>query len=82
MRLHNYGCSTKARGQSGLLRALCGGAACLGRISGWHQSDALAALIIIAAFVIVRRNEQRLADEAERALPVSLDAYQPRGKYP
>src|SRR5712691_8818966 len=42
----------------------------------------LAVLIIIAAFVIVRRNEQRLADEAERALPVSLDAYQPRGKYP
>jgi len=29
----------------------------------------LAVLLILAAFVIVRRNEQRLADEAERALP-------------
>jgi membrane protein DedA with SNARE-associated domain len=37
---------------------------------------------IVAAFVIVRRNEQRLADEAERALPGSLDAYQPREKHP
>src|SRR6266852_7150834 len=42
----------------------------------------LAVFLIIAAFVIVRRNEQRLEDEADRALPGSLDAYQPRGKHP
>jgi len=42
----------------------------------------LAVFLIIAGFVIVRRNEQRLADEAERVLPGSLDAYQPRGKRP
>ena len=42
----------------------------------------LAVFLLIAAFVIVRRNEQRLQDEAERALPGALDAYQPRGKRP
>jgi len=34
----------------------------------------LAVLFILAGIVIVRRNEQRLADEAERALPRPLDA--------
>ncbi len=42
----------------------------------------LAGLLIIAGIVIVRRNERRLEDEAERALPGPLDAYQPRGKRP
>jgi membrane protein DedA with SNARE-associated domain len=42
----------------------------------------LAVFFIIAAFVIVRRNERRLQDEAEQALPGSLDAYQPREKRP
>lgn len=36
----------------------------------------LATLIIIAFLVFVRRNEQRLEAEAERALPGPLDAYQ------
>ena len=43
----------------------------------------LAVLVIIAFLVIVRRNEQRLEAEAERALPGPLDAYRPqerRGK--
>ncbi len=38
----------------------------------------LAALVIIALLVFVRRNEQRLEAEAERALPGPLDAYQPK----
>ena len=42
----------------------------------------LAVLLMLAGIVIVRRNEQRLADEAERALPGPLDAYWPRGKRP
>jgi membrane protein DedA with SNARE-associated domain len=42
----------------------------------------LAVLLILAGIVIVRRNEQRLADEAERALPGPLDAYRLRGKRP
>ena len=40
----------------------------------------LAVLLIIAGILIVRRNERRLEDEAERALPGPLEAYQPRGK--
>jgi threonine dehydrogenase-like Zn-dependent dehydrogenase len=32
----------------------------------------LAVLLIIAGIVVVRRNEQRLEDEAERALPSPL----------
>ena len=36
----------------------------------------LATLVIIAFLVFVRRNEQRLEAEAERALPGPLDAYQ------
>jgi membrane protein DedA with SNARE-associated domain len=39
----------------------------------------LAVLLIIAGIVIVRRNEERLEDEAERALPGSLDLSFPRG---
>ena len=39
----------------------------------------LAALAIVAAFLYLRRNERRLADEAERAMPGPLDAYQPGG---
>jgi hypothetical protein len=49
---------------------------------GTEQQEAdlvLAALLIIAGIVIVRRNEQRLADEAERALPGPPDAYRLRG---
>ena len=34
---------------------------------------ALAVLLILAGIVIMRRNEQRLADEAERAFPGPLD---------
>ncbi len=34
----------------------------------------LAAIILIAFFIFLRRNEERLEDEAERALPGSLDA--------
>ncbi len=37
----------------------------------------LATLVIIAFLVSVRRNEQRLEAEAERALPGPLDAYRP-----
>jgi len=43
----------------------------------------LAVLVIIALLLFVRRNEQRLEAEAERALPGPLDAYrpqEPRGK--
>ena len=40
----------------------------------------LAMLFILAGIVIVRRNEQRLADEAERALPGPLDLSYARGK--
>ena len=42
----------------------------------------LAVLLMLAGIVIVRRNEQRLADEAERASPGPLDVYWPRGKRP
>jgi len=42
----------------------------------------LAVLFILAGIVIVRRNEQRLADEAERALPGPLDASRSSGKRP
>ena len=40
----------------------------------------LAVLLIITGIVIVRRNEQRLEDEAERALPGPLDLSYARGK--
>ena len=43
---------------------------------------ALAVLLIIVGIVLVRRNEERLADEAERALPGPLDASRSRGKRP
>ncbi len=36
----------------------------------------LAAIILIAFFIFLRRNEKRLEDEAERALPGPLDAHQ------
>jgi membrane protein DedA with SNARE-associated domain len=36
----------------------------------------LAAIILIAFFIFLRRNEKRLEDEAERALPGPLDARQ------
>ena len=39
----------------------------------------LAVLLILAGIVIVRRNEQRLEDEAERALPGPLDVSFKRG---
>lgn len=42
----------------------------------------LAVLLIIAGIVIVRRNEERLEDEAERALPGPLDISFPREKRP
>jgi len=42
---------------------------------------ALAAVVIIAFFVYLRRNEHRLEEEAERALPGPLDAYQPDGEH-
>jgi len=38
-------------------------------------SIVLAALVIIASLLFIRRNEQRLEAEAERALPGPLDAY-------
>jgi membrane protein DedA with SNARE-associated domain len=38
----------------------------------------LAVLAIIAAIVFLKRNEQRLEDEAEAAMPGPLDQYQPR----
>src|SRR6266849_4888700 len=41
-------------------------------------SIVLATLVIIAFLIFVRRNEQRLEAEAERALPGPLDAYQPQ----
>ena len=40
---------------------------------------ALAAVAIIGFVIYVRRNEHRLEDEAERAMPGPLDAYQPGG---
>ena len=40
----------------------------------------LAALIIIVFLIFLRRNERRLEDEAERALPGPLDEYQPSGE--
>ena len=39
----------------------------------------LAVFLIIAGIVLVRRNEERLEDEAERPLPGSLDVSFPRG---
>ncbi len=36
----------------------------------------LAAIILVAFFIFLRRNEKRLEDEAERALPGPLDDYQ------
>jgi len=42
----------------------------------------LVVLLIMAGIVIVRRNEERLDDEAERALPGPLDVSFPRGKRP
>ncbi len=39
----------------------------------------LVVLLIMAGIVIVRRNEERLEDEAERALPGPLDVSFPRG---
>ncbi len=39
----------------------------------------LAVVIIIAFLLFLRRNEHRLEDKAERALPGSLDEYQPGG---
>src|SRR5229473_2012986 len=39
----------------------------------------LAVLLILAGIVLVRRNEERLEDEAERALPGPLDVSFPRG---
>ncbi len=39
----------------------------------------LAAAVIVAFIVYLRRNEKRLEEEAERALPGPLDAYQPGG---
>ena len=41
-------------------------------------SIVLATLVIITCLIFVRRNEQRLEAEAERALPGPLDAYQPK----
>ncbi len=41
----------------------------------------LAAAVIVAFVVYLRRNEKRLEEEAERALPGSLDAYQPGGAH-
>ena len=40
----------------------------------------LAVLVIIAFLVFLRRNEHRLEEEAERALPGPLSAYEPRGR--
>ncbi len=36
----------------------------------------LAVIVIIAGVILVRRNEKRLEDEAERAMPGPLDRYQ------
>jgi hypothetical protein len=38
--------------------------------------------LMLAILVIVRRNEERLEDEAERALPGPLAVSFPRGKRP
>src|SRR5216683_935049 len=40
----------------------------------------LAVLVIIAFLVFLRRNEHRLEEEAERALPGPLSDYEPRGR--
>src|SRR5947207_6834523 len=40
----------------------------------------LAVLVIIAFLVFLRRNEHRLEEEAERALPGPLSAHEPRGR--
>ena len=40
----------------------------------------LAVLVIIAFLVFLRRNEHRLEEEAERALPGPLSAYEPRNR--
>jgi len=40
----------------------------------------LAVLVIIAFLAFLRRNEHRLEEEAERALPGPLSAYEPRGR--
>lgn len=44
----------------------------------------LAAIILIGFYIFLRRNEKRLEDEAERALPGPLDTYQEseKDKYP
>ena len=42
-----------------------------------HRRVLLAALAIVGVVVYLRRNEHRLADEAERAMPGPLDSYQP-----
>jgi len=42
----------------------------------------LAVLVIIAFLVFLRRNEHRLEEEAERALPGPLSAYEPRPRGP
>ena len=39
----------------------------------------LAVIVIIAGVILVRRNEKRLEDEAERAMPGPLDQYQRTG---
>ncbi len=38
----------------------------------------LAVIILVVSFIFLRRNEKRLEDEAERALPGPLDAHQER----
>jgi hypothetical protein len=43
------------------------------------MSIVLATLVIIAFLIFVRRNEQRLEAEVERALPGPLDGYLPKG---
>jgi len=40
----------------------------------------LGLLITIASLVFVRRNEQRLEEEAEHAFPGPLRAFQPEGR--
>jgi len=42
-------------------------------------SVALATVAIVASLVYLRRNEHRLEDEAERAMPGPLDSYQTEG---
>jgi len=41
----------------------------------------LGVAVIIASIVLLRRNEKRLEDEAERAMPGPLDQYQPKGAH-